>query len=918
MSNVRDQTVYQHSLTQLTCGLNCTGISSFYSVEQQSNHSNQSNILSRSLINCGDSVQRFCGDNRIKLSRICNILITSLAPHNISGLPGVILCLSDLGVGNVTIVGPHGLQGIVDNMLPFVNRRYPEIEIVEIGGSNGRLSHKMDFGYFSVSVLGVRPAEAVDTVVAIACVLQPKLTATQSSTVGSDSASISCLPVASFRTIPSLDELVDWAVGQGSHFAQFIPLQAATGSDSAPAMRQRASRLCRSKGIAGIFTNCTTSGDVCELRRPQVTISLLGRLCPALFPKPLPGLLAEIQQQQQQQQQAKVTVTSHEKTLELHKEDIDMERIKVVKFLFQGEILDAVPNTYTDLIHVIISPVTVTVNNPSSEIEGSASCSSMGNNDKCLNCDLNSEESSDVDESDSSDDDEDDEEEEQYSDNKWNYCLRVISEKDVLQTLAERCLKEVNDVTSIPTPTGNGNGKGNEFIPVTPLCMDCSNTNSVDGYNASNVSTIDVQGSHMLPVVVQAMKSTVDTGTVIASSSNQTTASALKARLSASVGIKRSREVPDGAVVPNTTMTDSSTLSEMNPSDIASSHSEIPVAQTPTLILPPIPPPHPFDPKLTFLGTGSAAPSRHRCNSSVLLRLRTDSHFSEERLVMLDVGEGTASQMFLSVSGDEVRMSNHLRQLCLVWISHHHADHHCGLSMLLETRAKYRNRSKSSSSESWGKVVVVAPTNVLQYHEYCCCVAGLDEEVSFVSIDVFSKWNSGQIMAATGGSLFAFESVPVFHCKNAYGAVLHLTDRRMKVVYSGDCRPSDTLIRAGYGCDLLIHEATFDDSMSNDACAKKHCTTSEAVRVGQRMCARAIVLTHFSQRYPTMSQSCSYTAASTSTAMEFFQQFSVAFDFLHFSFPSQLPYLPVATDFIVSRILLSESNRRSAGDDEAL
>lgn len=33
-----------------------------------------------------------------------------------------------------------------------------------------------------------------------------------------------------------------------------------------------------------------------------------------------------------------------------------------------------------------------------------------------------------------------------------------------------------------------------------------------------------------------------------------------------------------------------------------------------------------------------------------------------------------------------------------------------------------------------------------------------------------------------------------------------------KLVYSGDCRPSDALVREGKGAAVLIHEATFDET----------------------------------------------------------------------------------------------------------
>lgn len=71
----------------------------------------------------------------------------------------------------------------------------------------------------------------------------------------------------------------------------------------------------------------------------------------------------------------------------------------------------------------------------------------------------------------------------------------------------------------------------------------------------------------------------------------------------------------------------------------------------------------------------------------------------------------------------------------------------------------------------------------------------------------------------------------------------------LKISYSGDCRPSKAFSTIGKDTTVLIHEATFDDELAGDARAKKHSTTSEALDIGARMNAKAVVLTHFSQRY---------------------------------------------------------------------
>lgn len=68
-----------------------------------------------------------------------------------------------------------------------------------------------------------------------------------------------------------------------------------------------------------------------------------------------------------------------------------------------------------------------------------------------------------------------------------------------------------------------------------------------------------------------------------------------------------------------------------------------------------------------------------------------------------------------------------------------------------------------------------------------------------------------------------------------------------KLTFSGDTLPCDELVKLGNGSTLLIHEATFPDSIRADD--KLHCTTSQAIEQGRKMNAKFNVLTHFSQRY---------------------------------------------------------------------
>ena len=99
---------------------------------------------------------------------------------------------------------------------------------------------------------------------------------------------------------------------------------------------------------------------------------------------------------------------------------------------------------------------------------------------------------------------------------------------------------------------------------------------------------------------------------------------------------------------------------------------------------------------------------------------------------------------------------------------------------------------------------------------------------------------------AIGLTDFAAANVP--HCHGAKGVSLTFPTG-FKFTYSGDCRPSRSLVEIGQGSTVLLHEATFDDELRGDAQAKQHSTTSEAIGMGIAMGARRVLLTHFSQRY---------------------------------------------------------------------
>jgi len=256
---------------------------------------------------------------------------------------------------------------------------------------------------------------------------------------------------------------------------------------------------------------------------------------------------------------------------------------------------------------------------------------------------------------------------------------------------------------------------------------------------------------------------------------------------------------------------------------------------------------HPEDALITFLGTGASVPSKYRNVSGILVQTPSSGH------MLLDCGEGTLSQIYRCFGqqhGDDI-----IRNLRTVFISHIHGDHHLGLISVLQRREKVLGIVESSSlgaaskSQKEEKTMVVGPVYLrrwLKEYRMKC------ERVSYKYVD------SSTVMASTAGDSLKrgecqIQTVPVIHCKEAYGVILE-HKRGWKIVYSGDTRPCSRLVHAGKDATLLVHEATFEDDLYADAQARNHSTISEALDIAKQMSPDFTILTHFSQRYPKVPQ----------------------------------------------------------------
>lgn len=274
--------------------------------------------------------------------------------------------------------------------------------------------------------------------------------------------------------------------------------------------------------------------------------------------------------------------------------------------------------------------------------------------------------------------------------------------------------------------------------------------------------------------------------------------------------------------------------------------------------------------EITFLGTGSGAPTRARNVSGTALHLPQRGEWW-----LFDCGEGTQHQI-LRVS--HVRLS----QLTRIFLTHLHGDHLFGLPGLLASRALAQGGSSPitiygpEGVEVWLKatlrasgmrfgfpvqIVVVRPGLVVDEGEFLVTAAPVRHRIEAYAYAVQERDQPGRfdveaakrLGIAPGplyGRLKSGETVTLDDGRVVDGTTLVGPPRPgRRVVFSGDTGPSPELVALAEGADLLVHEATYAEADRPLADRAAHATALVAAQAAQAARVRALVLTHFSARY---------------------------------------------------------------------
>jgi ribonuclease Z len=300
------------------------------------------------------------------------------------------------------------------------------------------------------------------------------------------------------------------------------------------------------------------------------------------------------------------------------------------------------------------------------------------------------------------------------------------------------------------------------------------------------------------------------------------------------------------------------------------------------------------DLKVVFLGTSGSMPTPERSSSSVAVKIGRG-------VVLLDCGEGTQRQMVAAHIG--------FSKVKLIFVTHLHGDHVLGVPGLLQSMTLQRREEPlavygprglhaflqgvSSTLGGPGFPVTVhelaEPGVVYEGRGFSVEACRAEHRLEAWSYALLESPRSGRFHPDKARDLGVPEGV-LWKRLQAGGEVtvgervvrsLEVSDPPRlgrRIVYTGDTRPSENVVKLASGADLLIHEATFGDELADRAAEDGHSTASQAADVASRAGVKRLILSHISSRYGD-------TAPLLETASKVFPNTQIAEDLLEIDVP---------------------------------
>ncbi|WP_135303348.1 ribonuclease Z [Haloarcula amylovorans] len=284
--------------------------------------------------------------------------------------------------------------------------------------------------------------------------------------------------------------------------------------------------------------------------------------------------------------------------------------------------------------------------------------------------------------------------------------------------------------------------------------------------------------------------------------------------------------------------------------------------------------------RVTFLGTSGAIPTVQRNTSGIFVNRDGD-------YLLFDCGEGTQRQMMRYGTGFGI---DH------VFLTHLHGDHVLGIPGLLQT-FDFNDREEpvaihtpagtrsnvtqlieaTGTTPSYPVRINEVSTGdtVLNRPEYEIRAIETDHRCTAVGYVLAEDDRKGEFDREKAEEKLGIPPGPKYSKLHRGEPVEH--DGRMvqpdevvgpprpgrTFVYTGDTLPTQSVIEASEGADLLVHDATFAEDRRDRAQATAHSTARDAAEVAQQAGVRTLALTHISTRYAGQADTLAAEARET-------------------------------------------------------
>ncbi len=268
---------------------------------------------------------------------------------------------------------------------------------------------------------------------------------------------------------------------------------------------------------------------------------------------------------------------------------------------------------------------------------------------------------------------------------------------------------------------------------------------------------------------------------------------------------------------------------------------------------------------LTFLGTGSAVPTKRRNHPAVLMQYKDEN-------LLFDCGEGTQRQF---------RYANlNPCKLTRIFLSHWHGDHVFGIPGILQTLALnnysgklciYGPRGTKQFMELYERLFIKKGSSYQMEIKECNDGTILDEKefkVDCMQMNhdapclaySFTIKEKSRIDKKKLKKLKLPENSPLigelargktitFNDKRIDGKKLIYTENQKKVTYVMDTQENPQSIDLAKNSDLLICESTYCQEEKEQAEEYKHMTGAQAAQLAKKSKSKKLILMHLSQRY---------------------------------------------------------------------